>query len=53
MSNHDPHSFETYFVSSFVSCLTEDLRPMVKNEDDKTTDSGASNRECQIAGVSS
>lgn len=30
MSSHDPHFSEAYFVSSFLSGLSEDLRPMVK-----------------------
>ena len=30
MSGHDPHLTEAYFVSSFLSGLSEELRPMVK-----------------------
>ena len=30
MVNHNPHLSEAYFISSFLSGLSDNLRPMVK-----------------------
>jgi len=40
MSSQDPHLFEAYFMSSFLSGLSDDLRPMVKIIRPRTTGSG-------------
>ena len=41
MINNDSHLSETYFVSSFLSGLSDDLRPMVKMISPRTVEQAA------------
>ena len=47
MSSHDPHLTEAYFVSSFLSGLGKDLRPMVKMIKRRTVEQAAKNAKLQ------